>query len=263
MALLTRSLRASALSLVLHSFALAAIGSFYLAFFSSMSDLLSEKSAMMQAFSPGMLKALGMEDLSQGANYAQAAFLGLLGLVLLVAACTGWAAAVSAGPEETGELELTLAHAVTRRQVILERTLALLLRVIVLGAVALATIAAFNQWGGLDIPWKNLPAGIVSWMGLGLLCATAGIAAGAWTGRRVAAIGTGVGVAVVGYLLNAVGSQSPDYDVLLGVSPYAWAFRHTPLANGWDGTGLALLYGVSAVMLVIALVGITVRDIGR
>lgn len=263
MPLLTHSLRTGARGLVLFAVAIAAIGSFYLSFFASMADLMSAKSEMMKAMSPGMLKALGMEDLSNGANYAQAAFLGLLGFVLLVAAMTAWAASVTAGPEETGELELTLAHGVGRSRVLLERVGALVLKLIVLALVAGAVLAAFNQWGELGITWSHIPAGVAAWAGLGLLCAMAGAAVGALTGRRSAAIAASVGVAVIGYMLNAVGAQSADNEWMLDLSPYAWAFRHTPLAEGWDWPGLGLLYGGAVVLLLIGLLAFSRRDIGR
>ena len=263
MPLLAHSLRSGLRGLVVWSLAIAAIGSFYLSFFAQMSSMMSAKSDLMKSMSPGLMKALGMEDLSNGANYAHATYTGLLGFVLLVVAVTAWATQVTAGPEESGELELTLAHAVGRRRVLIERTLAVIVRVVVLGLVAAATLAAWSQWGGLHLTLAHIPAEVLAWMGLGLLSASAGICAGAFVGRRVVAIAASVAVAVLGYMLNVVGAQSADTKALLDFSPFAWAFRHAPLATGWDWTGLGLLYGTSAILLIIAAVVIGTRDIGR
>lgn len=263
MPLFIHAMRTGLRGTVLFSVALAAVGSFYLSFFHSFQDMLSAKSDMMKSMPQGVTRALGIEDLSTGAAYAQATFLGLLGFVLLIAAATVWSASVSAGPEESGELELTISHGVSRTRVLLERTLAALARLLVLALVALATLAAWNLWGSLDIAWAQLPAGVAAWLGLGVLSAAAGIAAGAIVGRRMFAIGASVGIAVLGYMLNMVGLQSPDTEGLLTVSPYAWAFHHTPLSDGWDGTGLALLYGISAALILVAVLVFSRRDIGR
>lgn len=263
MPLLTFMLRQGARSLLLFCIALAAIGSFYLAFFPSMSEMMSAKSEMMQAFSPELLKALGMEDLSSGPAYTQAAFLGMVGLIVLIGAGAVWSAQVTAAPEETGELELVLAHGVSRRRVLLERWTAVVLRIVVLGLAAAATIAVFDHWADLGIGASHLAAGIAAWCAFGLLCVTTGTAAGALAGRRAIASGAAVALGVLAYALNAVGAQSKDTEILLDLSPYSWAFRHEPLADGWDATGLALLLGASALLLVVAMLALSRRDIGR
>lgn len=263
MPLMTFMLRQGARSLLLFSLALAAIGAFYLAFFPSMKDMMSAKSQMMQAFSPELLRALGMEDLSSGPAYTQAAFLGMVGLIVLIAATAVWSAQVTAAPEESGELELTLAHGVSRRRVLLERWAAVLLRILVLGLTATATVAVFDRWADLGIGGSHLLAGIAAWCAFGLLCATSGAAAGSIVGRKAIASGAAVAVGVISYALNAVGAQSADTEVLLDLSPYSWAFRNEPLAAGWDGPGLALLLGASALLLGVALLAISRRDIGR
>jgi len=89
-----------------------------------------------------------------------------------------------------------------------------------------------------------------------------GIAAGALTGRRGWATGAAAGVAVASYALNAVANQSTDLDWLHSWSPYAWAFHNAPLSDGADWGGLGLLYGVSAVLLAIAVVALNKRDVG-
>lgn len=80
-------------------------------------------------------------------------------------------------------------------------------------------------------------------------------------GRRTYAAAGAAGIAILGYTLNAVGNQSSDLEWLHGVSPYAWAYANLPLTNGVDWTGLVLLYGASAVLMVVAVVALNRRDI--
>jgi ABC-2 type transport system permease protein len=66
-------------------------------------------------------------------------------------ASAGWGAAAVGGDEESGQLELTVAHGVTRIQVVLERALSLFLRVVLhavlLGCGGLAS-GPFGGSGG-------------------------------------------------------------------------------------------------------------------
>ena len=100
-----------------------------------------------------------------------------------------------------------------------------------------------------------------AWLGLALLSASAALAVGALTGRRVFATAAGAGVAVAGYVLNALANQSDDLEVLHRFSPYAWAFNGDPLTNGVDWGALALLYGISAALIAAAVAAFTTRDV--
>lgn len=68
---------------------------------------------------------------------------------------------------------------------------------------------------------------------------------------------------MIAYILNAVGSQSATLQWLRSLSPYGWAYQHTPLATGVDWRGLALLYGLALTLIVVAVVGFNRRDVGR
>ncbi|HET8986277.1 MAG TPA: ABC transporter permease subunit, partial [Trueperaceae bacterium] len=77
-------------------------------------------------FPPELSRVFGLDQLATGAGYTQATYFGLIALLLYAIAAVGWGAGAIAGDEESGALELTLAHAVTRTQVVLERALAIL-----------------------------------------------------------------------------------------------------------------------------------------
>lgn len=205
-----------------------------------------------------LVNALGFDQIASGAGYTQAAFFGLLGFVLAAIASISWGSAFIAGTEESGRLELTLAHAVGRTQYALESAAALIVKMLALGAVACLLIFVLNTPAELDLSGANLLATTLAWVSLGLVSGLAALAFGAMTGRRSWAIGAGAGIAVVGYGLNTVGGTSDNLDWLTIFSPYYWAFGRDPLAEGFDWGGLALLWGLS-----IVLVGITAWVLSR
>ncbi|UFS57546.1 ABC transporter permease subunit [Subtercola endophyticus] len=234
----------------------------YLPLFPSIGGADSQMGQLIANLPPQLVNALGYNDITSGAGYTESTFFGLLGFVLIVIAATSWSSSAIAGDEENGTLELTLAHAVSRQQLVLERTLAVVARLAWLALVSAVLVLALNSSAQLDLSVGDVVAVTAAYLGLGLVSATLGLAAGALTGRRIYATAAAAGVAVLGYVLNAIGNQSSGLDALRNFSPYGWAFHHTPLASGADWGGLALLYGFSAVFVAIAVVALRKRDIG-
>ncbi len=220
-----------------------------------------EVQKLLNSLPPALVKAIGYDSIGTGAGYVHSTFYGLIGFALVVIAATLWSSAAIAGDEETGSLELTLAHGVTRTQIVLERAAAIITRLLWLSVVSVLLVLALNDGAGLEIAPGNLVAEAAAYLGLGVLFASIGLAVGALTGRRVFATGAAAGVAVLGYALNAIANQTKDLEWLYGVSPYAWAYRNLPLQNGVDWSGLGLLYGASALLIAIAAVAFNRRDI--
>ncbi|GAA4107238.1 ABC transporter permease subunit [Enteractinococcus coprophilus] len=238
---------------------IAAVLGLYLPLYPSIaSDQMTE---LINNLPTELVEVLGYEDVVTGAGYTQATFFGLLGYVLIAIAATAWGAAFIAGTEETGRLELTLAHAVGRVQYATESLAALLAKLLMLALVVYLMIWALNDPSELDLSAANLLAVTIAWASLGLLSGTAALAVGALSGRRLWAIAAGAGVAVLGYLFDAVGSTNDDLQWLYDLSPYHWAYGNSPLAQGFDWAGLALLWGLCAVFIALTIYGLARRDI--
>ncbi|MBD7956361.1 ABC transporter permease subunit [Microbacterium sp. Sa4CUA7] len=241
------------------SIGVVAVVGLYLPLFPAMRT--PELAGVLNSLPPELVRTLGYEDIATGAGYTQATFFGLIGFVLITIAGIAWGAAAIGGAEESGRLELTLAHAVGRVQYALESAAAVLVKLLLLGVVAWAAIALLNGPAELDLQLGKLVAVVFAWVGVGLFSATAALAAGAVTGRRAWGLGVGAGVAVAGYVLQAVANNSDDLDWLRVFSPYEWAFGQAPLANGVDGPGLALLWGGGAVLIALATAALARRDV--
>lgn len=216
---------------------------------------------LMDNFPPELLNALNMDDIVTGAGYTHASFFGLLGYVLLVIATTAWGATFIAGMEESGRLELTLAHAVGRVQYALESVAALFVKILALAVVTFGLIWVLNEPSELGLSMTNLLAATIAWASLGLLSGVAALAAGALTGRRMWAIGAGAGIAVLGYVLDAVANSSEQLQWLGDISPFSWAYGENPLANGFDWLGLGLLWALCALGIGLTAWALARRDI--
>lgn len=216
---------------------------------------------MIASLPPELVKTLGYEQIGTGAGYAQGTFFGLIGFLLLTIAATSWGSAAIAGAEESGRLELTLAHGVSRVQYALESALAIVVRLLWLGAFATVIVIVLDEPSELGIEPANVVAASAALIGLTLLSAAFALAVGALTGRRTFATAAGAAVAVLGYVFNAIANQVEDAEALRTVSPYAWAYQNTPLVDGADWGGLGLLWGLAVVLVAVSALALQRRDI--
>jgi len=207
--------------------------------------------SVIDSIPEALASTLGFENLSSGAGYVQATFLGLIGFALITIAATLWSSAAIAGEEEAGSLELTLAHGVSRVQLMIESSLSVVLRLIWVMAVSGLLILGLNESSGIEIEPVNILGGILALLGLGVLSASFGLAVGAMSGRRSYASAAAAGVSLAGYVLNSLGNQSADVEWLHNLSPYHWAFGNSPLRDGADWGALGLIYGIAALALVV------------
>lgn len=240
---------------------LAAAAFLYLPLYPSIGGS-AEMQGMIDALPAEMTKALNYDQIATGPGYAQSTLFGLIGFLLMTIASVAWGAAAVGGDEESGQLELTLAHGVRRVQVVLERALALLLRVLILAGVVFVLVALLNEPSGLGIDLGNLFGAVVLFSGLALLTGTAALCVGAITGRRTYGIAAGAAVGVLGYVFNAVGRQSQDVEWLLDLSPYHWAYGNAPVVNGADWAAAGWLWGISAALVALAAAALERRDVG-
>ncbi|WP_309074047.1 ABC transporter permease subunit [Paenarthrobacter sp.] len=258
--LFTKGLADSWRSTLAWALGLSAACMLYLPLFPSIGGTQMED--MINALPPEMTKALNYDQIASGPGYTQATMFGLLGFLLMSMASVGWGAAAVGGDEESGLLELTLAHSVTRVQVVLERALAILVRIALLSVLVFLLVLGLNGPSQLGIDVGHLAGAVLLFAALALLSGTAALCAGALSGRKVYGIAAGAAVAVLGYVFNAVGRQSPDVEWLLNLSPYHWAYGNSPVANGADWGAAIGLYGISLALIGLGAVALQRRDVG-
>ncbi|MGO4859668.1 ABC transporter permease subunit [Arthrobacter sp. 2MCAF14] len=240
---------------------LAAVIALYVPIFPSISSS-SQMQVMIDSLPREMTKALNYDQIATGPGYTQATVYGLIGFLLMTIASVSWGAAIVGGDEESGQLELTLAHGVTRTQVVLERALSLLLRIALLSAIVFSVVLMLNESARLKINPQNLFGATVLFAGLALLSGTTALFVGAISGRKTFGLAAGAAVGVLGYVFNAVGRQSPDVEWLLNLSPYHWAYGNSPVTNGADWAAAGWLWGISAGLVLLSAVALQRRDVG-
>ena len=249
MKLLKRELRESRVALAAWCAGLAAAVVMYVPFYPSIGGS-GMMSAYLEAFPPEVARLFGFDRMATGAGYVQASYFGLTAFLLLAIAAIGWGSRAVAGAEAAGTLELTLAHGVTRWQVVTQAALALLVRLAVVSAAGSLVVWALDGSAGLELDPAGLWAATAALFLLGAVAGAAALFGGAVSGRPAVATGVGAAVAVLAYVCDAVADLA-GARWLGRLSPYEWAFGRDPITTGFDLSGLALLALATLVLVVV------------
>ena len=243
------------------SLAVAAVGVLYASFYPSMNN--PDMAAAMRAFPDGLLEALGMADITSPAGYLGSTTYGLLGPVLMIIFGGTLGIRAIAGDEESGRLDVLLAHPVERWTVVVQRAAAMVVALALAGVVLFAAMVAASgpaQFEEIDV--ANLAAASAQLMLLSLVFGSLGLAVGAVTGSRGLAWGVVAVVAVLAYLANNLGPTVDAIAWTQDLSPFHYFSGGRPLVNGLQVADTLVLAGTSLVLVAIAVVGFRRRDVG-
>jgi ABC-2 type transport system permease protein len=242
------------------SIAIATIGVFYAAFYPLMRN--PDMQAVLDAYPPELLDALGFTDITSPAGYVGSTTYGILGPILMIIFAGSLGVRAIAGEEEEGRLDVLLAHPVERWQVVVQRAAATAVALVLAGAILFVAMLAVSGPAEIaEIGPTNLAAASVQIVLLGLFFGSLGLAAGALTGSRGIAWGAVALVGVASYFANTLGPSVDWLEWSQQLSPFHWFSGGAPLRNGWQPGDAALLLGTSLVLVAIAVVGFRRRDV--
>jgi ABC-2 type transport system permease protein len=153
---------------------------------------------------------------------------------LLVAFAAGIASGFTAGEESRGTIDVLLSYPVSRRRVMLQKSLALLIACLVAAAATwlLGLIGAAISNSAL--PPDKLAAACLMLVLLSLVFGAMALAISAATGSRGPAIGVAVGLMVVTYLVDNLAWLVEAFKSIQWLSPFEYYMGHDPLRNGVD-----------------------------
>lgn len=213
---------------------------------------------------PEAMRGFGLDDTTSAAGYLQGAVFGLLVplLATFYGAATG--ARMISADEESGYLDLLLAHPIGRARLMLHRFAALVAGAVVISAAVLLAVLAVRTSARLDsIGVADFTAQAVNLALLAVFFGALATALGAATGwSRGVVFGLTAGVGVLGYALNGF---APQFGVewLGHLTPFHHYLGGEPLRYGFQPAGPLVLAAATAVLLGAGILRFARRDLGR
>ena len=187
-------------------------------------------------------------------------FFFVVPLMFVIFAILGGSGAI-AGEEGAGTLSLLLTSPAPRWRVVVDK----------FGAGAAATlILALFLWLGLaagavavdmDVSMLGLAAASLSTALLAIAFGTFALALGCVTGARALSAGVASAVAIAAYFFNALIPLSDALAPLQKLSPFYYFIEADPLTNGLNPLHVAVLLGLTAAALAVAVFTFERRDL--
>jgi ABC-2 type transport system permease protein len=186
-----------------------------------------------------------------------------ISIILLSVFAIGFTTSSIAGERQRGTLEVLLARPLSRRQVYATLLVAVLVFIgLILVAASLGTLVGSTAAGVLDqlavdrLPmlWLN---GLLLWGAI----AAIGLAASVPFDRLTPALGITMGIVVVSYFLEILGSLWPDAAGLQRYSVFHYLTAREILAGSVDLAGLGLLAAVGAIAIAVSVAVFPRRDL--
>lgn len=157
---------------------------------------------------------------------------------------------------------LLLANPISRREVVVKKTLAMLAHAVIFGFVT-----ALGCWLGVLLGGQDDISleGILSISALltlfGLVFGGIALLTSAATGRRKLAAWTTTGVALVTWFMFTFLPLSAAAGPIADFSPFQWYLGNDPLVNGMNWTAAALMAGLFVVLAALSIPAFQRRDL--
>jgi ABC-2 type transport system permease protein len=182
--------------------------------------------------------------------------------LVFIAVGASWGAAATAGEEESGTADLLLTLPLPRSRIILAKMVATVGVLVVMAIILTLTLVIGGRLLDLNLPTDHLIAATTASALLGLVFAGLGYLIGAGTGRRAAALGASIALAIGGYLLFSLAPLADALERTLPYNPFQWSIGADALLHGWNLDYLLRLVAACTVLLTASVLTFQRRDIG-
>jgi ABC-2 type transport system permease protein len=209
----------------------------------------------------GLFTAGGIGDVSSGPGYVYVELLSLMGPLLFLVYAVSTGAGALAGEEERHTLDLLLALPVTRTRVVVEKFLAMLGGLLLMGGVTWAALVGLGAAVDMHLSTGNTAAAVVHLVLLAAEFGALAVLAGALSGRVVVARAVPSLVAAVGYVLNGLGTTVDWLEPVRKISPFYQYLGHDPIRTGLSATAVGITSLSTLVLVVLAVLAFRRRDV--
>ncbi len=259
--LMAKAARDQRRSLIAWGVGVGAVVAMYAAFYPSIKGSAADLQAYMDNLPDAIRNIVAAEDYTSPVGYLESEFFNTMGLLVVLIFAIGAGARAIAGEEEGGTLDLLLSAPVRRGQVLATKAAAIATSIVSLAALAAVTIVVTGPPFDLSVPLADLLAACAMLALVGLSFGGVALAVGAATGRRTMANAVAGGLAVLTFIVNAVGPTVDWLRPLRPLSPFRWYQDPGVLTGGLHVMNVLVLSGIAIVTYAIAHLAFERRDL--
>lgn len=205
----------------------------------------------------------GSADITSPAGYLRIELFSLTVPLLFLIVAISTAGSILAGEESDGTLALVLARPVSRSRVLMEKALALLCPLLILGSVLFVLLVTVGAAAGVHVASSKLGAATFAVVLLAIVFGVLALAIGAATGSKGTAIGLTSALAVTAYLVDALAGLVDWLRAGRRISPVSQTLGLDPLHTGFHPVSSMLLLVLIAVVLWLGAMLFDRRDLER
>jgi ABC-2 type transport system permease protein len=261
---LARSIGDRRRSLIWWSVGVAAYVAMIVSVFPTVRDA-SGMQDLMSQYPKSVLAMMGIADIdfTSGAGYLAAELFGFMVPLFLLVLTIGTGASAVGGAEDSGALDLLLAHPIRRRSVLLQNAAVVAIEAVLIGAVIVAGLAIGDPIVDLRLSYANLLGTVVGVVLLGIVFGWLALVVGAATGSRAIGLGATSALAALAYLGSTLPELVEGLRPVRWFSPFFYATSGSPLALGFTWWHAGVLAVLAAVVLAVGVVLFDRRALAR
>jgi ABC-2 type transport system permease protein len=214
-----------------------------------------------EGFPEALLALFGGGDLSTPEGFYQLESFGLMAPIAVMVVTITIGARALAGEEEDRTMSLLLANPIPRSQIVVEKTLTMVLYALAVGIATFAGVTVGSWVGGLGMDVGNIAATSLLAVLIGLLFGSLAMLLSAATGVVRFAIFVPVGAALIFHVMNAIGELNDA--AWANWSPFHYYLGGDPLTNGMPWDHAAFLAALVVLLLAVAVPAFQRRDLRR
>ena len=200
-----------------------------------------------------LIAMIGGADMSTATGFLQAELFAITGPIAVIVLTVTMGARALAGEEERHTMGLLLGNPVSRTQVIVEKTTAMVLYALAFAVATFLGTTAGVFLGGIDVTVGGIAATSLLLALLGLVFGGLALAVGAATGRTRLASGVAAGVAVAGYFVWSFFPLADAFEGWTVLSPYEYFLGSDPLSNGMAWADAGVLAAMFVVLVAVSI----------
>lgn len=215
----------------------------------------------LDAFPEAFKTIFRMEDYFSGEGFLGTELFSLMFPLIFISVSAARGSSAIGSEIESGTADILFSLPLSRQRILLSKLAALVLEIIFLSGLAVTVIVIGAGLVDMEIAPSKLFIATSASAIMGLIYGSISLLAGALTGRRGAATGLSITVAIAALVFYSLAPVVSTFDYVTPFNPMDWAINGNPLSDGVSGLSFIKLLGTYLLVSFLAISIFNRRDI--